>query len=448
MTPRNSISNAASSTSQIVFDSMADSLRRNDGQSEGTTLDLDSESDLEDLDDLLDAIHRNTTIKTVQLEGDAICSLNIDNAERLLDALGGLPCIQKLFLHNYVAPLPLLTGFLQAAKTIEILTLHTAQLSGRNEQEGGDFASALSNLACLESVKLSNLVFAGGFSLEKLGRGLSQIWGLRTVELEMEQGGSLSCETLGALCQSPNLRELRLWRMTFHPEHVLLIARIVQHNHTLRTLELGEMGYADHFVESYRAIADMLRVNTCLTQFGMINFSGLDDESSILMAQAMEANTTLLEFSLRGCDNLIMGKKAATAVGQMFASNATLQEWNFSSVGIDDAGAVVIARALQLNNSTLRSIILQKIVGDVQRAFKAFLETLETNVTLKRVYPEATAAIKVRMDYLLGLNIGNIRNVQFGVDADRGQFLNLLVANRHDLGHLHYLLASNPDFIE
>lgn len=446
MTPRNSIANASSS--KICFDSTADCLRRNDGQSDGTTLDLDSDADLEDLDDLLDAIHRNTTTRVVQLEGDAICSLNLDNAERLFDALGGLPCIQKLFLHNYVAPLPLLTGFFQAAKTIEILTLHTAQLSGRNEQEGDEFGNALSSLSCLESVKLSNVVFAGGFSLEKLGQALSQIWGLLTVELEMEQGGSLSCETLGKLCESPNLRELRLWRMTFHPEHVLLIAGIVQHNHTLRTLELGEMGYADHFVDTYRAIAEMLRVNSCLTQFGMINFSGLDDESCILLAKAMEVNKTLLEISFRGCDNLIMGQEAATAVAQMIANNATLQEWSMSTVGIDDHGAVVIARSLQLDNSTLKSLILQKIVGDVQRAFKAFLQTLETNVTLKRVYPEATADIKVRMDYLLGLNIGNIRDVHLGVDVDRAQFRNLLVANRHDLGRLHYMLSSNPNFIE
>ena len=431
----------------VICDSTADSLRRNDEQSDGTTLDLDSDVDLEDLEDLLDAIHRNTTIKTIQLEGDAICSLNVDNAGRLMDALGGLPCIKKLFLHNYVAPLPLLTGFLQQAKTIETITLHTAQLAGRTEPEGDDFCTALANLPCLESVKLSNLVFAGGCSLEKLvGRALSRIWGLRSVELEMEQGGSLSLEALGALCQSPNFAELRLWRMTFHPSHVHLIATTVQRNHTLQTLELGEMGYADHAVDSYRAIADMLRANTCLTQFGMINFSGLDDEGCILMAQALEGNATLRELSVRGCDNLVMGRQAAQAVAKMFSRNATLEECCMNEVGIDDDGALAIARALQRDNSTLRSLILQKIVGDVPRAFQGWLEMLDTNVTLERLYPEATGETKEKMDFLLGLNQGHIRNVQLGVDADRHQFLQLLVSNRFDLNRVHYLLSSNPDF--
>lgn len=440
------------STCIIRSDSTADSLRRNDEQGDGTTLDLDSDVDLENLPDLVDAIHQNTTIRTVQLEGDAICSLTLDHAGRLFDALGGLPRLCTLFLHKYVAPLPLLTGLLQQAKTIESLTLHTAQLAGRTPSEGNDFATALSDLPCLESVKLSNLVVAGSFSLEQLGQALSRVGAsLRKIELEMEQGGSLSCVTLAELCLLglPNLRELRLWRMTFQPEHLQFIASAVGRNRTLQTLELGELGYADHdFESSYRAIADdMLRVNVSLTQFGMINFSGLDGEGCIAIAQALQANVTLKELSIRGCDNLVMGAEAATAVAEMFAHNTTLEECMMNSVAVDDDGALAIAGALEINHqSALRSLILQKIVGNVPRAFQAWLKLLDTNRTLERLYPEATAEIKEKMDYLLGLNKAHIRNVQLGVDTGRHQFLKLIVANQSDLDRVHYLLSSNPNF--
>ena len=436
-----------SSSSGIVYDTAADSLRRNDGYADGTTLDLDSAVDLEDLDDLIDAIHRNTTIVTLQLEGHVICSLTPDSGRRFFDALGGLPSLKHFYLNNYTAPLPLLTGFLVQAKTIENISLKNAQLAGRTAQEGDEFATAIGSLPCLEGVKFCNVVFAGGFSLEKLGMALSGIWGLQNVFLEMESGGTFPTGALGALCRCPNLRELRLWRMTFHPEHLMLIANSVQRNHTIKQLELGDTGFSDHTAESYRAVAEMLRNNKCLKNFGMINFDGLDDEGCIAMANALEENSTLKEITLRGCHNHVMNAPAAKAVAQMFSRNTSLEGWCMNSVGVDDDGAVAIARALERDNSTLKSLILQRIVGDKTRAFDALMEMLETNLTLERVYPEATGEVKRQLDFLLGLNQVHIRNLQLDVDTNRTEFLNILIANRHELNRAFYLLSSNPDFL-
>jgi len=430
-------------------DTMADSLRRNDEEHDGTTLDLDDLLEEENLNDLLDGIKRNTTIRTVQLEGDAIiCRLDLYDAQRLMTALGGLPSLTKLFVHNFLVPLSLLTGLLQQAKTLEGITLHTAQLAGRTVQDATDFGQAVADLPCLQSIKWSNLVFAGSWTLEKLGQALSRVRSLQRVELELEQGGTMSTDVLEALLtRCPKLQELRLWRITLHPHHLILIAQIIEHNQTLQLLELGELGYAIHTMESYRAVANMLRVNTSLKTFGMINFSGLDSQGCTELAQALEHNETLREISVRGCDTLIINDDAALAVAQMFSRNTTLVEWCTNEVGISDQGAAIIGRALQLDNTTLRSLIFKKIVGNVPKAHCAFLEILSTNVALERIFPEATAGIKEQMDYLLDLNQAKLRLVQLGVDVDRCGFFNLIVSHRYNLNRIHYLLSSNPEFL-
>lgn len=431
----------------LVFESTAETLRRNSSIKDGTTLDLDSVLDLgDDLDDLIDGIHHNTTITTLQLEGHLLCQLNPDECRSLLDALGGLPSLKKLHLHNYVAPLPLLTGLIEKARTLESITFHTVQLAGRNAAQGDAFAQAVGSLPCLENFKCSNAILAGGLSLEKLVRAVSEVWGLQKVEIELEAGGSLSCPALQALCQCPNLQELRLWRMTLHPEHLILIANNVQRSRTIHTLELGEMGYADHEAESYAAVAQMLQ-DSRLENFGMINFTGLDDEGAILIANALRGNTTLTDFNLRGYDNHVLGQEAAQAFADMFSHNRTLQRLGMNTVGLDEQGAVVIARALGQDNNTLESLMLQRIVGDREKGYLALCDMLETNTTLCRVYPEATGDVKVKMDFLLLLNSLGVRQVQLDVETTWNEFLYALDANGHNLSVLFYLLSNNPDFL-
>jgi hypothetical protein len=437
------------SSAPVVFDSTADSLRRNDERHDGNTLDLENAMDLgEDLEDLLDGIAQNTTISTLQLEGHLLCQLNLEDCARLFDALGGLPSLKKLHLSNYVAPISMFTRFLEKARTLESITLHTVQLYGSDVEEGDEFATAIQSLPCLEAFKCCNAIVAGGLSVEKLVNALSQIWGLQKVELELERGGELSLPAMRALCQCPNLKELRLHRMTMHAEHLILIAGILQRNHTIQHLELGEMGYADHEVESYAAVANMLRYNYTLQHFQMINFRGLDDAGCILMANALEENSTLTEITVRGCDHTVLSCEAARAVGQMFRRNRCLQEWGMNTMRVDDEGATIIARALAQGNSSLETLMLQRIVGDnPTRGYLAFRKMLETNVTLQRVYPEAIGQVKREMDLLLRLNRLGLRRVQLGVNTGRAQFLQMLISNQHCLDVVFYLLSSNPDFL-
>ncbi|CAB9497016.1 leucine Rich Repeat [Seminavis robusta] len=432
----------------IKCDSPADSLRRNDAR-DGTTLDLDSALDLgDDLDDFLDAVHSNNTIETLQLEGEMICSLNYDQCHQLFDALGGLP-LTKLHLHNFVAPLPLLTSLLQRALNLERITLHTAQLLGRDDVESREFLQAIQGLQQLQAFKCTNAIVMGaGLSLETLVQALARVHSIQKVELELERGGEVSVESLRSLCQLPQLQELRLWRLTMNEEHLILIANIVQYNDTMEHLELGEMGYADHGVASYRAVADMLRNNSTLETFGMINFSGLDDDGCVLVAEALRDNTTLLQFNMRGCDNLVMGIPAARAVADMLAHNTCLQEFAMNTVGVDNDGAIVLAQALQ-NNRALQSIMLQRIFGDNKaRGFLAFLNMLETNYMLRRIYPEAEGDVKAKMDFYLSLNQLGLRQVQLYVDTDWHHFLDLLTKSRHDLNIIFYLLSTSPDFLD
>jgi hypothetical protein len=432
------------------LDSTADRLRRNDQHGDGTTLDLDSALDIgDDLDDFLDAVHGNTTISTLQLEGDMICSLNPDDGSRLFDALGGLPALTRLHLHNYVAPLQLLACLVERARLLRRISLHTAQLLGRNEDESRQFLMALETLQHLQDFKCSNAIVAGqGLSLETLVRGLSRLPNIQRVELELERGGEVTLDTLEALCTCPHMEELRLWRITLHPEHLIRIAGIIQNNTTVRHLELGEMGYADHNIDTYAAVAQMLSHNTCLESFDMINFSGLKDDGCMLMANALRSNHTLTDLSVRGSDNHVLGVEAAQAVATMFSHNQTMRQFSFNTVGVDDHGAVVLAAAIGHHNHTLQTLMLQRIVGNKQRGYLAFQQMLQTNFQLRRVFPEAEADIKQKMDFYLTLNRLGLRHVQLYVDTSRTQFLQMLSGSRHDLDVIFYLLSTNPEFLD
>ena len=442
----------ASAINDASEDSVEARLRRNDEFGDGTTLDLSYEylSDTDGVisDDLLDAIHTNTSVRSLQLEGHIICNLTPEDGQRLFDALGRLPNLQSLFIHNFVAPLPLLTSFLQEARQLKNLTLHTAQLAGRNDAEAISLVNSLRQLTCLEKFKFSNGVVAGRLSLDMIMAAVSQIQSLEIVEIELEQGGDLSLPTLEALCRCPQIKELKLWRITFEPQHVVLVANTLKTNTSLKELELGELGYADHTSESYVAMADMLRLNSCLENVELMNFSGFDDEGCIALASAMEENSTLRQLNVRGCDNSIIGSKAAKAIANTFANNTSLKEWSMNSVGIDDEGAAAIAHALKQDNSTLQTMIFQKIVGNTQRAFLAFMGMLQENITLERVYPEATGEIKVQIDFWIGLNQLKLRNLQLNVDAGREEFMDILARNSIHLDRIFYLLLSNPEFID
>jgi Ran GTPase-activating protein (RanGAP) involved in mRNA processing and transport len=279
-------------------------------------------------------------------------------------------------------------------------------------------------------------------------RGLSRLPNIQRVELELERGGEVSLDTIEALCSCPQLEELRLWRMTLHPEHLIRIADIIENNTTVHHLELGEMGYADHGFATYSAVAQMLLHNTCLETFEMINFSGLKDEGCILMAKALCNNNTLTDLSVRGCDNHVLSMPAAQAVATMFVQNQTIRQFSMNTVGVDDDGAVVLAQALGHHNHTLQTLMLQKIVGNKQRGYLSFEDMLETNFQLRRVFPEAEADVKQKMDFYLTLNRLGLRQVQLYVNTSRTQFCQMLYGSRQDLDVIFYLLSTNPEILD
>lgn len=450
----------------------------------GTTSILDLGYDFGNVEELIEELQNDTNIivDTIQIEGHIICTLTPNQGNQLFDVLGMLPKLKSLYVHSFVAPLQLLTRLLTHSKGLHKLVLHTAQLSGgssgrerdhhnhhhNNDEENNtnnnvpiseaeDFIQALENLPQLREVRLSNLVLANGFTLDQLVSSLASIPSLEVLDLELEQGGNLqSSQALFDLCSNHNnnnnnnrLRELRLWRLAISVDHIRAMVEALTTNTTLEEIELGELGNEDHDDETYVDILPQLFLqNHCLTTFSLMNFSGLSSVGCTAIFHALQVNTTLQSFSIRGCDNCILDKDGAIALSQLLEHNHTLQQLSMNSIGLDDHGAHLIGKALQQNPTTqLKTLIFQKIVGQLQKAFASWLEMVKNNHVLERLYPEATGQVKREIDfYLYDLNQLRLRNLQLNVNATRKDFLDTLIQHRHYVERIFYLLTMNPSF--
>ena len=416
-----------------------------------TTLDLADTSfdpDFDQLDPLMDAILNNKTVSTVEIDGNALVCFTLEQAAQLLESIGRLPKLKSLFVRAFLAPVHLLTGLLQQASGLQKITLDSVNLVGA--EAGVDFCVALRQLVSLQDIRFCNMRYRNGFSFDEMMRALAGLPLLSKVEMEVEQGGAVSSEAMGQLCQSTTMRELRMSPIDFTLSHIQSIATALETNACLELLELG-LGNGSHTSDTWLAMAKMLQGNTALKSLTMISFDGLDDDACIAMATALEQNTQLQKLSLSRCGlDRVMSTDAAVSFSKMLRTNASLTELSMNSIGIGEQGVLAMAEALE-QNASLNILNLQGFGEDVSAdgGLQALLEMLQTkNIVLQHIHPSSTIdEIRLEMDFWLSLNASGLRGIELNSNTTMEGFVDILHSCKDELDKLYYLLVTNPNAI-
>ena len=441
--------NTDSSVEPYEEDPLIYSLRQSEGSEDMlTTLDLADSCfapDFDQFDRLIRAIRGNTTISTVEIDGNALVCFTLEEVTQLVEAIGSVPELKSLFVRALVAPLNVLTVLIREASGLQKITLASVQLAG----ESTEFNQALSNLHFLQEVRFCNMGFRRNFSFDEMVRALAGLPVLEKIEIEVEQGASVTSEAMGKLCDVTTLNELRMSPIDFSVQHIQAMASALETNTCTELLELG-LGDGDHTSETWFAMANMLRVNSALTSLTMISFDGLDDDACIALANALEYNTCLQEFSLSRCGlDRVMSTKAALVLVKLLRSNHCLTEYSMNSIGIGEEGLIAVAKALE-QNSTLKKLNLQKFDADVtaKGGLQALLDMLQTNVVLEHIHPSSTIdEVRLKVNFWLSLNESGLRCIELNSNTSIEEFLGLLASCQDELDKLYYLLITNPQAV-
>lgn len=157
------------------------------------------------------------------------------------------------------------------------------------------------------------------------------------------------------------------------------------------------------------------------------------------------------------------------SLAKMLQVNETIEDFSLICHSLDDDGLMAFAKALQVNDGTLRKLKLRcsKALEVSPKGYQAFIDMLQTNTTLESfelsrcpdsgenndddIDCESTEEAHVKyqheIEYYLNLNKSGARDCQLNIDATPKEFCTLLVSQRNDLNTLYYMLSSNPSFV-
>lgn len=250
--------------------------------------------------DLIQAVKRNKTIKSVQIWKEFLLDVNMEQGRHLFEAIGDLPKCEELFIDfpdprdGFPLQLHALTCVLTGISPLKTLSLRNVVLT-RHEVE---LAEALQSHQYLREVQIKNLLLTDrSINLDPLLHALSCIPTLRIVEIRLKrrQSGACSIEALQALCRSKSLVVLKLWQVKLTEELVVFMSEALEKNKALRALTLFDCNLS---YNAYIAIAHMLKQNTGLKELQLYD-EGVDDSCCKAIANGLERNETLQALTLQ-----------------------------------------------------------------------------------------------------------------------------------------------------
>ena len=229
----------------------------------------------------------------------------------------------------------------------------------------------------LKKLDLSGNLNIGQGGAVSLMTSLTAHNSLETLKIDNTGIGVDDCLALGELLSSStSLKKLIIGNLdsdansdynALPPEAVELIISGLHHNTTLERLDMSNSHFSPLTII---LLASLLENNHTLVCLKLRN-------CNIVLDGACQLASTLQELDLRG--NLI-GVEGATAFAEMLRTNHTLVNLNLGDCNIDSGGACQLASAL-CTNDTLQELDLEYNKVGVEGAI-AFAEMLRTNHTL------------------------------------------------------------------
>lgn len=236
---------------------------------------------------------------------------------------------------NTACRIPLRALSLAVNRTAKLEDFFLAQLTFEGSIEDMEtFAETLKRRQTLREFFLVECQLprpARASSLEPVARGLAGLPHVRVVYLharEMDGLGSLSTEAVSALCESQTIKELKLYHFDLPDDQVMTVARHLESNQVIEELGLSSCNL--NSVMTTAAICKMLRQNSALHSLELVPKAIIQDNYSMLIAEALEGNVSLKSFSLGG--NFSVSQACKDAFEQALEENYQLVSFRLMSL--------------------------------------------------------------------------------------------------------------------
>jgi hypothetical protein len=331
-----------------------------------------------DLVDLLRALCANTTVHYVTVQEDFWDDkkYNANEMTILLQVIASLPKLETLRIHfNNGTTHPTPPTIPLSGKNVANILMQTTtllkELHWYNlELQVGDYyedmeplSQALESMTCLKVISLQQLALQHadedhdpGSALDHIVNALSNLVALEEINISTRDKYPWDEDSLGDLFHAEStLRTCRFANLELENSQVSAMGEALQSNTALRHLELIHCGIDRG---EWRSIAGIFQDNHHLQYLDLSQNEQLDDEGCFAIGFCMEVNTGLTVLKMVNTAACDVTSKGVCHLFRMLEKNKTLQCFEISFTGKDDAGYKAAADALQ-RNQTLQKLYVE-----------------------------------------------------------------------------------------
>jgi hypothetical protein len=170
----------------------------------------------------------------------------------------------------------------------------------------------------------------------------------------------------------------------------------------------------------------------------------LSDEAVSCMSKTLEANTSLTELGLSGCQ---LRDKAGMALGRMLQHNKSIKRFELcGNPNLGDEACISIAQGLH-HNAAMKRLDFFDNDSVTNIGFQAIVELLQYyNTTLECVSTDAPQEVDARINFYLRLNrtLGRKNLLHETKEGAKEAWLQAMITHQNNLDYLFYFLSTNP----
>ena len=378
-------------------------------------LSLERLGDNFDIDQFVFALRNNHTVKNVCFTGAFVRELTNDQLLQMLEGVGHLVGLQQLQIWCSTIPVRTFANLLQRANTLQVIFFFHVKLDG-SQEDFIDFSSAIRYHPNLREFRFGGIeMIRDTISFDCVVEALGEAEKMQVVTLQLMNGNRnnrFSGTALANLMSSTTMQCLYLTRLGLGPEHYEAIMIAIETNKNIRVLDLFANNIKN---DQLIRIVNVLRGNEVLE---MVVLPGLDDN----------------EFN----------DECSMAVSEMVKVNSSMISLYMPCSKFTDIGLVHLADSLSVN-TTLKKVEIAVSNKIGEEGIAALTRMLDKNYELERLVVDSNEkSIKSKIEYYMRLNaVGRGPLINSG-QANRVEWVNMLVSVRDDLDCLFYFISMNP----
>ena len=368
-----------------------------------------------DLDQFLFALRNNHTVQHVCFTGAFVRELTNDQWLQMLEGVGHLVGLQQLQIWCSTIPVCTFANLLKRAKMLQAIFFFHVKLDGTKD-DFSDFSDVIRHHQRLREFRFGGIeLIREAISFDCVVEALGEAEQMEVVTLQLMNGNRnnrFSGTALAKLISSTTIQCLYLTRLGLGPEHYEAIIMAIETNKNIRVLDLFS--------------------------------NNIKNDQLIQIVQMLSSNNVLEMIVLPGLDDNEFNDKCSMAVSEMVKFNSTLMSLYMPCSKFTDFGLVHLAESLSVNTALKKvEIAVSNSIGE--QGIAALTKMLDKNYGLERLVVDSNEkSIKSKIEYYMRLNaVGRGPLINSG-QANRVEWVNMLVSVRDDLDCLFYFISMNP----